>query len=230
MAERATDRRVLDGSLTLAWYFADEADPYADAVAQGLATREAVVPSLWRLEIANTLVVGERRRRSTQAQAAAFLARLERLPIVTDDQTDARAWGETIRLARAHTGRDMVAVCTDHAFFSTADWFIGGTAMHAGIPAAIREMTVGFRYNDLASVESLLEQHKGPMLFGEFSNADAYFAPVCMRIRTYALPVPGAITEYMARVCALPGVKAWIADALAEQDFLDFEEPYRTGR
>jgi predicted nucleic acid-binding protein len=103
MAERATDRLVLDGSLTLAWYFADEADPYADAVAQGLTTREAVVPSLWRLEIANTLVVGERRRRSTQAQAAAFLARLERLPIVIDDQTDARAWGETIRLARAHT-------------------------------------------------------------------------------------------------------------------------------
>jgi glutathione S-transferase len=76
----------------------------------------------------------------------------------------------------------------------------------------------------------LLEQHKGPMLFGEFSIADAYFAPVCMRITTYALPVPGPITEYIERVCALPGVKAWIAGALAEKDFLDFEEPYRTSR
>src|SRR4051812_45748976 len=103
MPEGVTDRLVLDGSLTLAWYFADEADAYADAVAQGLATREAVVPSLWRLEIANTLVVGERRKRSTQAQSAAFIARLELLPIVIDDETDARAWGETIRLARAHT-------------------------------------------------------------------------------------------------------------------------------
>src|SRR3954453_3270594 len=102
MSQGVTDRLVLDGSLTLAWYFADEADPYADAVAQGLATREAVVPSLWRLEIANALVVGERRKRSTEAQAAVFVARLELLPIVVDDETDARAWGETIRLARAH--------------------------------------------------------------------------------------------------------------------------------
>src|SRR3982751_6806584 len=102
MSEGVAERLVLDGSLTLAWYFADEADPYADAVARGLPTREAVVPSLWRLEIANALVVGEWRKRSTQAQAAAFVARLELLPIVVDDETDARAWGETIRLARAH--------------------------------------------------------------------------------------------------------------------------------
>ena len=67
------------------------------------------------------------------------------------------------------------------------------------------------------------------MLFGEFSIADAYFAPVCMRLKNYALPVPGHITDYIRRVCALPGVKAWIDDALAEKDFLDFEEPYRTG-
>jgi glutathione S-transferase len=76
----------------------------------------------------------------------------------------------------------------------------------------------------------LLEQHGGPMLFGEFSIADAYFAPVCMRLRNYGLPVPGHVTDYIRRVVALPGVKAWIDDALAEQDFLDFEEPYRTAR
>ena len=102
MPEEVTAQFVLDGSLALAWYFADEANPYADAVAQGLATREAIVPSLWRLEIANTLVMGERRKRSTQAQAAAFVARLELLPIVIDDKTDAHAWNQTIRLARAH--------------------------------------------------------------------------------------------------------------------------------
>jgi glutathione S-transferase len=76
----------------------------------------------------------------------------------------------------------------------------------------------------------LLEQHGGPMLFGQFSIADAYFAPVCMRLRNYALPVPGHITDYIRRVCALTGVKAWTDDALAEKDFLDFEEPYRTAR
>lgn len=76
----------------------------------------------------------------------------------------------------------------------------------------------------------LLTMHGGPMLFGEFSIADAYFAPVCMRLRTFALPVPETITAYVQRVAALPGVKAWIDGALAEKDFLDFEEPYRIAR
>jgi glutathione S-transferase len=76
----------------------------------------------------------------------------------------------------------------------------------------------------------LLETHKGPMLFGEFSIADAYFAPVCMRLKTYALPVPGHITDYVRRVSALPGVQAWIDEALEEKRFVDFDEPYRTTR
>ena len=74
---------------------------------------------------------------------------------------------------------------------------------------------------------ALLEEHGGPLLFGEFTIADAYFAPVCMRLHTYALPLPPHIADYVQRVHALPGVKAWIDEALAEKDFLDFEEPYR---
>jgi glutathione S-transferase len=65
------------------------------------------------------------------------------------------------------------------------------------------------------------------MLFGTFTLADAYFAPVVMRLHTYALPVPAVISAYMDRVQALPGVKAWVQAALAEKDFLAFEEPYR---
>lgn len=76
----------------------------------------------------------------------------------------------------------------------------------------------------------LLAAHGGPMLFGNFSIADAYFAPVVMRLATYALPVPAEISAYMARVQALPGVKAWIDEALVEKDFRAFEEPYRTER
>jgi glutathione S-transferase len=76
----------------------------------------------------------------------------------------------------------------------------------------------------------LLDAHGGPMLFGEFTNADAYFAPVGTRIKTYGLPVPPSISAYIERVQALPGIKAWIDDALAEKDFLPFEEPYRKGR
>jgi glutathione S-transferase len=75
---------------------------------------------------------------------------------------------------------------------------------------------------------ALLDTHGGPMLFGEFSIADAFFAPVVMRFKTYAVPVPEAIAAYMDRVCALPGVAAWITDALAEHDFRPFEEPFRT--
>ncbi len=70
----------------------------------------------------------------------------------------------------------------------------------------------------------------GPFLFGPFTAADAFFAPVCMRFSGYALPVSGTSRAYVERVSAVPGVAAWVADALAEQDFLPFEEPYRQHR
>ncbi len=76
----------------------------------------------------------------------------------------------------------------------------------------------------------LLDTHKGPMLFGDFSIADAMYAPVVMRLTRFALPVPPAITAYLQRVQDLPGVAAWVADALQEKDFLEFEEPYRLSR
>jgi glutathione S-transferase len=76
----------------------------------------------------------------------------------------------------------------------------------------------------------LLREHGGPMLFGAFSAADAFYAPVVMRIKTYALPVPSDVQAYMGRVLNLHSVQAWIQGALAEQDFRDFEEPYRLSR
>ena len=82
----------------------------------------------------------------------------------------------------------------------------------------------------VAMWSELLEQHGGPLLFGRFCIADAYFAPVCMRLKTYGLPVPPEISAYIEAVCALPGVKAWVEAALAERDFRDFEEPYRVHR
>ena len=86
--------------------------------------------------------------------------------------------------------------------------------------------------DDLARIVAMwsasLETSGGPMLFGHFGIADAFFAPVVMRLNTYRVPVPAVISAYMQRVTALPGVAAWINDALAECDFLDFEEPYRS--
>jgi predicted nucleic acid-binding protein len=60
------------------------------------------VPTLWPLEVANVLLIGERRKRSTQAQAATFLQSLKALPITADDDTNLHAWNATMNLARAH--------------------------------------------------------------------------------------------------------------------------------
>ena len=82
----------------------------------------------------------------------------------------------------------------------------------------------------IAMWRELLAAHGGPMLFGSFGIADAFFAPVCMRLKNYALPIPQDISDYVERVCALPGVKAWMDDAVTEDDFRAFEELYRLKR
>jgi glutathione S-transferase len=89
--------------------------------------------------------------------------------------------------------------------------------------------------NDVQRIEtmwsSLLQEHGGPYLFGQqFTIVDAYYAPVCMRFRTYALSARQEINEYIARIAQARGVAQWIAGALNEKDFLDFEEPYRLHR
>lgn len=66
-----------------------------------------------------------------------------------------------VKLARAHTGREFIAVCGDHPFFSTSDWFIGSSPMPGGIPEWIRSRTIKFRYNDLDSLRHVFEQHAG---------------------------------------------------------------------
>lgn len=64
-----------------------------------------------------------------------------------------------VKLARAHTGRDLVAFPREHPFFSYDDWFIGSTACPAGVPMAIRALSKTFRYNDLGSLEALFASH-----------------------------------------------------------------------
>ena len=76
----------------------------------------------------------------------------------------------------------------------------------------------------------LLARHGGPMLFGRFTIADAYCAPLVMRLLTYALPVPADITSYIERVTKLDSVAEWVLQARQEQDFLVHEEPYRLAR
>jgi|SRR6185437_13543663 glutamate-1-semialdehyde 2,1-aminomutase len=66
-----------------------------------------------------------------------------------------------VKLARAYTGRDLVAICSDHPFFSVDDWFIGKTNMNAGIPRAIQDLTVSFRFNNIESVNELFAKYSG---------------------------------------------------------------------
>ena len=66
-----------------------------------------------------------------------------------------------VKLARAHTGRDYVAFCKDHPFFSYDDWFIGTTECAAGVPDVIAELSLPFRYNDIDSLATLFEERPG---------------------------------------------------------------------
>ena len=80
----------------------------------------------------------------------------------------------------------------------------------------------------VASWQDALETSGGPFLFGEFGNADAFYAPVVMRMLTYDLPLPEAARAYVERVRLSPGVAAWIREALEEHRFVPFDEPYRS--
>jgi predicted nucleic acid-binding protein len=93
---------VLDGSITLAWLFEDEADAYAEAVEDSLIAAAAVVPTLWFLEVANGALIGERRKRTTETKVTQFLSLLKSLPITADEETMAQAWQESLQLARTH--------------------------------------------------------------------------------------------------------------------------------
>jgi len=66
-----------------------------------------------------------------------------------------------VKLSRAYTGRNKIAICGDHPFFSYNDWFIGSTDMSAGIPEPIRKLTLKFTYNDLASLKTLFSANPG---------------------------------------------------------------------
>ena len=93
---------VIDASSVLSWCFEDEGGPETDALIEKVAAQGAAVPGIWSLEIANGLVMGERRGRIKSAESAAFVAMIEELPVVADRSTGARAFHETMSLAREH--------------------------------------------------------------------------------------------------------------------------------
>lgn len=96
------NRFVLDASVAVSWFFEDEAGEYTSSVLESLTDREATVPSLWPLEVANVLLMAERRKRCSEAEAVRFIELLESLPITIDDSTARRALNRTYQLAREY--------------------------------------------------------------------------------------------------------------------------------
>lgn len=119
-------RFVLDCSVTAAWCFEDEADAYAEAMLDRLAEGEALAPALWPLEMANVLLVAERKNRLSRAQTERLVELLQGLPIVIDNGTAERAMGKTLALARAQR-------------LSSYDASYLELAMREGVPLATRD-------------------------------------------------------------------------------------------
>lgn len=93
------------------------------------------------------------------ACAERFLELIATADMVKFGKHGSDALDGAVRLARAHTRRDYIAICTDHPFFSVSDWFIGTTQMPGGVPQWVRSHTLGFHFNDLQSVKDLFERH-----------------------------------------------------------------------
>ncbi len=91
--------------------------------------------------------------------AEKLLSLIDTAEMVKFSKDGSDATSAAVKIARAYTGRDLIAICGDHPFFAVDDWFIGATAMYGGIPDATRDLTVKFRYNDLASAQALLDQY-----------------------------------------------------------------------
>ncbi len=90
---------VLDASLTLSWYFEDERTPAIDAVLNEVVAGGALVPGLWRLEVANGFQMAMRRKRIDADFRDRALQHLRALPITVDPETDTYAWTATLGLA-----------------------------------------------------------------------------------------------------------------------------------
>lgn len=94
------DAFVLDASVTLAWYFDGESDAYADAVAGQFPAVQAIVPAIWPLEVANAILMGERRKRGTVLTAVQWAGFLTALPIAVDEPSFRRVLSDILAIAR----------------------------------------------------------------------------------------------------------------------------------
>jgi glutamate-1-semialdehyde 2,1-aminomutase len=144
-------------SVTLGHAYGPVVEAVAEAARMGVNFSR---PSTWELRAAET-----------------FLEQVPGAEMVKFAKNGSDVTTAAVKLARAATGRPLVAICRSQPFFSTDDWFIGTTEMDAGTLPEERELTVGFDYNDIASVERLLDRHAGRVACLVLEAATAMAAP-----------------------------------------------------
>jgi glutamate-1-semialdehyde 2,1-aminomutase len=126
------------------------------AVSIGYAEPEINAAAIRGMELGNSLT----RASVIELEAAERLVSLiGSVDMVKFTKNGSTATSAAVKLARAYTGRDLVARCSQHPFFSFDDWFIGSTPIKRGIPSASIEQTKTFSYNDISSLESLIAHH-----------------------------------------------------------------------
>jgi predicted nucleic acid-binding protein len=132
------DEFVLDASVALSWGFEEEHDPFAEAILDRLPAAQAAAPTILPLEVANALLVGERRGRVTRADIAQFIELFDSLPITLDDETSERALWEILTLAREQNLSTYDAAYLDLAMrrglpLATLDQRLRGAARAVGV-------------------------------------------------------------------------------------------------
>jgi glutamate-1-semialdehyde 2,1-aminomutase len=147
-----------------AYIFDADGNKYLDygmalrAVNLGYAEDEIDVAAFEQIKNGNNLT----RPSMIELEAAELLVgMIESVDMVKFTKNGSTAVSAAVKLARAYTGREMVARCAEQPFFSYDDWFIGSTPITRGIPNEAIQNTKMFRYNDIASLEALIDQHPG---------------------------------------------------------------------
>ncbi|MHB8382147.1 MAG: type II toxin-antitoxin system VapC family toxin [Candidatus Binataceae bacterium] len=132
-------RFVLDASVTMCWLFADQATAHTDSILDRLAGQdEAITSIIWPLEVANVLVISERRKLIKPAEGAAFLEELGQLPIRVEPTTPERIFGNVFECARRYRLSAYDASYLDLAMrealpLSTVDNALRAAARAAGV-------------------------------------------------------------------------------------------------
>ncbi len=117
---------VVDNSIVMSWCFRDESSKYADKILDSLEEYEAIAPPIWPLEVANVLLVAERRGRLTEADSIRFLSLINELPLIVQQETPDRMLKEILALAR-------------ECYISSYDASYLDLAMRNGVPIATQD-------------------------------------------------------------------------------------------